>query len=270
VERRLEFIADRLTWEGRINRQDLVVRFGISPNQATADLKRFEALHPGALRYDTRAKTYRADSGLPVPGEQATGSLLRQFRLIAEGVWAPEDGSLALPPPTEIAEPPMRSVPPAVLAAVIKAIGERRAITATYQSFSGPTPERRFLEPHALVFDGFRWHARARDAASERYGDFVLGRMRDPELGGVCAADPDGDVEWRTRIALEIAPHPRLTPQQAIAIAADYGMTGNRLILRPRAALVSYVKRRLGLTDGHHQRDARDQHIVLISETRMS
>ncbi len=266
VERRLDFITSRLVWEGRINRLDLVARFGVSPNQASADLKRFEALHPDALRYDTRAKTYRAGPGVPSPDAPAAGALLRELRLIAEGVMPAEDGTLAHPPAAEIAEPPLRPAPPAVLAVVVAAIRQGRAMEAGYQSFSSPVPRRRRLEPHALVFDGFRWHARARDAESGDFRDFVLGRLSQAALAGPAAGSPADDADWRRRAVLEIAPHPGLSPPQRAAITADYGMTDDRLILRPRQAVSYYVKRRLGLTDGHEDRPPEDQHIVLASE----
>ncbi len=266
VERRLDFIASRLAWEGRINRMDLVARFGVSPNQATADLRRFDELHAGALRYDTRAKTYRSGPGLAPPDAPAAQALLRELRLIAEGVLEPSDGVLATPPPAELAEPPFRPVPPAILSTVIAAIREHRAFDAVYQSFSSPEPRRRRLEPHALVFDGFRWHVRARDADENKFGDFVLGRLSAAALDGPATAGADADHEWKSRVTLEIAPHPGLQPFQRAAIAADYGMTGERLTLRPRRAVVYYVKRRLGLTAGHEGRPPADQHIVLISE----
>ena len=266
IERRLDFIASRLAWEGRINRLDLVVRFGVSPNQATADLKRFDELHPGALRYDTRAKTYRSGPGLASPDPSAAQGLLRELRLMAEGVLASDDGVLALPPPAELAEPPLRPVPPAILAVVIAAIREARALSALYQSFSAPEPRRRHLEPHALVFDGFRWHARARDTEENRFRDFVLGRLSEPTLEGPALTTAEADHDWRARVELEIAPHPGLAPHQKSAIAADYGMEDERLTLKPRLAVAYYVKRRLGLTEGHKEREPRDQHIVLLSE----
>jgi hypothetical protein len=138
VERRLAFIETRLTWEGRINRLDLVSRFGISPNQATADLKRFEAGNPGALVYDTRVRTYRAGPGLALATASMASDLLRDLRLIAEGVQAPEEGALAAPPPTEVAEPPVRVAAPDLLEVVVAAIRERREMSADYQSFSSP------------------------------------------------------------------------------------------------------------------------------------
>jgi hypothetical protein len=67
-------------------------------------------------------------------------------------------------------------------------------------------------------------------------------------------------------VELEIGPHPKLAPYQKRAIASDYGMVGERLILRPRAAVLYYVRRRLGLVEGHEQRPPNDQQIVLLSE----
>ena len=141
---------------------------------------------------------------------------------------------------------------------------------AAYQSFSSPIASQRRLEPHALVFDGFRWHARARDADADRFRDFVLGRLSDPALTAETAKDAAADEAWTTRVELTIAPHPGLSPHQRAAIAADYAMADERLILTPRKAVSFYVKRRLGLGEGHHDRPANDQHIVLAAEREIA
>ena len=219
VERRLDFIASRLAWEGRINRQDLVARFGVSPNQATADLKRFEALNPGALVYDPRAKTYRAGEGLTPLGLDAARDLLRELRLIAEGVMPGDGGVLAFPPPVDPAEPAARPVVATVLRAVVAAVRENRALGAVYQSFSSPAPRRRRLEPHALVFDGFRWHVRARDQDDGAFKDFVLGRLTEAEDAGAAMGSGGGDAAWHTFVTLEVRPHPGLSASQRSAIA---------------------------------------------------
>jgi len=265
VERRLEFIERRLIWEGRINRSDLVERFGVSPNQATADLQRFEAVQPGALVYDTRAKTYRAGPGLRPADEAEVGDLLREFRLVAEAVMPAADGTLASPPPLALADAPLRRVEATTLATVVTAIREGRALEATYRSFGSPGARRRVLEPHALVFDGFRWHARARDAAEGQFKDFVLGRLSEVSLGEAAQGSPDDDRDWRETVELTIAPHPGLASHQREAIEADYGMVEGRLVLTCRRAVAYYLKRRLGLIPGHERLAAADQHIVLGS-----
>jgi hypothetical protein len=266
VERRLEFIERRLLWEGRINRFDLVAHFGVSPNQATADLRRFDALHPHALVYDTRAKTYRAGAGLRHPGDADVRQLLRELRLIAEGVIPQEEGSLGTAVPLALAEAPLRLVPAAILAVVIAAIRDHLQLDAVYQSFSTPEPRRRRLEPHALVFDGFRWHARARDVDENHFKDFLLGRLSEVGTNGEALVTPAEDHDWWRDVDLVIAPHPGLTVHQRAIIAADYAMVDGRLVLRVRQAVAFYVKRRLGLIPGHERLAPNDQQIVLLDE----
>lgn len=267
IERRLEFIERRLVWEGQINRADLVRQFGVSPNQATADFRRFEAAHPGALRYDTRGKTYRLGHGSMPPGAEEVADLLRELRLIAEGVMPKSEGTLAWPPPLALAEGPSRRVDPEILHAVVAAIREGRTLEAGYRSFTTPGTGRRRLEPHALVFDGFRWHARARDAEAGAFKDFVLGRLSQAELSGPAAGSADDDRDWHELVEIVVAPHPGLAPYQRAAIEADYGMTDGRLALRCRRAVAYYLRRRLGLIPGHEQLAANDQHIVMAGHS---
>ena len=63
LERRLDYI-DWLLWRrGTLGRDDLARQFSISRNQATQDIRIFEAAYPGALRYDPRRRTYVAADG---------------------------------------------------------------------------------------------------------------------------------------------------------------------------------------------------------------
>ncbi len=266
VEQRLAFIGSRLAWERRVNRADLVLRFGVSPNQATADLKHFAAANPGALAYDGRAKTYRATAAFARPDAMDAAALLRDLRLVGEGVLAGPETILTTIPAVTVVDAPPRAVPPDTLALIIHAIRAGGAIAALYQSFSAPEARRRRLEPHALVFDGFRWHARARDAEENRFKDFVLGRLGDATPDGTAAVPPAADIEWHEGVRLEVAPNPRLSPAQQAAVAQDYGMEAGRLVLTCRRAVLYYVKQRLGLGEGHRDRPPRDQHIVLLGE----
>ncbi len=266
VERRMALVLARLQWEGRVNRSDLVARFGISPNQATADLRRFAELYPGALAYDAKEKTYRAGPDLPAPAQEAAEQVLRDLRLVAEGVLPGDEVTLASVPTLAAAGAPSRPAAPAVLQAVLAAIRMRAVLHAIYQSFSAPESRPRQLEPHALVFDGFRWHARSRDAEDGAYKDFVLGRLFDPWADAPGTAEPVRDTEWDALVDLELRPHPDLPLSQRLAVEADYAMTDGRVLLTCRRAVSCYTKRRLGLTAGHEARPAHEQHVVLHAE----
>jgi predicted DNA-binding transcriptional regulator YafY len=264
VEQRVAFAARRLYWDGSINRDDLMRRFGVSANQATTDLARLREQYPDGLGYDTVARRYRALPGF-LPAEADPARLLRELRLIAEGHLDPQDATLATPPILAIAELPERSVDAATLRAVLAGIRERQALTARYVSFQRPGERQRTLSPHALVFDGFRWHVRAHDAGDDAFKDFVIARLSHAAPAGAWQRHPAEDADWNRMVRLEIAPHPGLDAHQRRVIARDYGMDARqRLRLKVRQAVLFYVRRRFGLTDGHEQRPPNEQQIVLL------
>jgi hypothetical protein len=267
VERRLAFIEERLFWLGSINRTDLVRRFGVSMSQASADIGRYLALGPPGLDYDKSAKRYVADETAfrLVLGKPDAGRLLGELRLVDLGILTESETLTGETPPFDVTPVPARSIDAYVLRAVVHAIRERRVLQASYQSMNRPEPTRRTLEPHALAHDGFRWHARAFDAETDSFRDFVLGRLSKPKLKGPAASAPRGDRDWASFVELRIAPHPGLTAAQARAIALDYGLRGGAGIVRVRRALLFYELRRLGLDVPPDTRPAQEQHIVLTN-----
>ncbi len=266
IERRLEFIEFRLYWEGQVNRSDIVERFGVSINQASADLSRYQALAPDALAYDRSAKCYRtAPSFAPRLLEPDAGRYLAQLRLLADGIVGLGETWLAAVPSHDAVLTPRRTVAAPMLRAVLGAIRDRQALYLSYQSMSSPQPAWRWIEPHALAFDGFRWHARSFCRRAETFKDFVLARIAAVGDSQPARAAPTDDRAWQERITLEIAPHPGLSPGQAAAIARDYGMTDGRLAVPVRRAFLYYVLRRLGLDIDPDHRRPQDQHIVLVN-----
>jgi len=263
VEQRVAFAARRLFWDGSINREDLLRRFGVSINQATADLARLRHSYPDGFAYDTVAKRYRPTEGFH-PVEASSAALLRELRLLAEGHLTPADSVLSSPPPLAIADLPERVVDADVLRALLAAIASRSAVTGRYISFQRPGEQARSLSPHALVFDGFRWHVRAHDAADDRFKDFVIARLSDLAADGPWRRAPEADQSWNTERRIEIVPHPDLDAHQRGVIARDYGMDEEFVLrLHVRDAMLFYICRRFGLVDGHQQRPAQEQHIVL-------
>jgi hypothetical protein len=266
VERRLAFIEERLYWLGHVNRTDLVRRFGVSMSQASGDIARYLALAPPGFSYDKRAKRYAAgESFRPVLQAPDASRFLGELRLLDQGIIAPEDTMLGAPPPFDAAPVPARAIDASVLRQVLRAIRERLALDVHYQSMSRAQALRRIIEPHALAFDGFRWHARAFDRETEEFRDFVLGRITRPKLADAAISDPAHDRDWQGFITLVVAPHPKLTQAQTRAIASDYGIRGRSLKLKVRRALLFYALKRLGLDVAADMRPPQEQHIVLLN-----
>ncbi len=263
VEQRVAFAARRLFWDGTINRDDLVRRFGVSANQATADLGRLREAYPDGVTYDTAARRYRGTPGF-LPTEADPEALLRELRLIGEHQLDPTEATISVIPALSIAELPGRTVDTDVLRALLVAIRDRQALGARYVSFQRPGERQRILSPHALVFDGFRWHARAHDAGDGTFKDFVIARLSRAAPVGAWHRHPAEDTDWNRIVTLDIAPHPGLDAHQRRVVARDYGMDKRqRLTLKVRQAVLFYVRRRFGLTEGHEKRPAQEQHIVL-------
>jgi len=126
-------------------------------------------------------------------------------------------------------------------------------------------PYWRWIAPHAIAFDGFRWHARAYCFTDDCFKDFLLARIlgfRDSRPSDI---DASQDTDWHTHITLEIGPHPDLSDAQKKVIALDNGMHDGKASITVRNALLYYTLKRLGLETDPSTRNPADQQIVLLS-----
>jgi hypothetical protein len=270
VEQRLAFIDARLFWLGEVNRTDLVRRFGVSMGQASVDIAHYLARAPAGVSYDKRDKRYVADASFrPVLAEPDAARFLGELRLVDAGLIAAEDTLAGAVPPFDATPLPERQINAFVLRAVLTAIRKGLALAVSYQSMSRPEPVQRVIEPHALAYDGFRWHARAFDQETNEFRDFVLGRMSRAKLAKPAQSQPRDDYDWHSFVEIKIAPHPDLAPAQAKAIALDYGITKGTAAIRVRRALLFYALRRLGLDLHPDARPPHEQHIVLANRAEI-
>ena len=266
VEQRLEFIEFRLFWEGHVNRSDLMDQFGVSVNQASTDLNRYIGFAPANMVYDKSARTYvRGSAFQPQFLEPDASRYLAQLRSVAENILDREDSWIANLPSFASAPTPVRGVDPVTLRSVVGAIRRSEEIEIRYQSLSSPDPRWRWIAPHAIAFDGFRWHARAFCLTDECFKDFLLSRMIEIRGSRESGTTADDDLDWNSEVVLEVAPHPELSETQAKVIALDYGMRGGSAKIKVRRALLYYALRRLGLDTDPAARRPQDQQIVLMN-----
>ncbi len=246
-------------------------QFGVSVNQATTDLSRYLGLSPENMVYDKSARTYVRGPGFePRFGNLDAGRYLSQLRSVANGILDREDCWIPDLPPYASAPTPMRGVDPTILRSVVGGIRRSEAIKVKYQSLSSPEPRWSWIAPHAIAFDGFRWHTRAFCLSDECFKDFLLSRMMD--IRGSCEsrASADDDHDWHSEVTLEVGPHPDLSETQAKVIARDYGMRRGKAKIRVRQALLYYALRRLGLDTDPTARQPQDQQIVLLNSAEIA
>lgn len=266
VEQRLEFIEFRLFWEGHVNRSDLMDHFGVSVNQASSDLNRYIAYAPENMVYDKSARTYVLGAQFePAFQKLDAGRYLAQLRSVADDILDRDHCWIADLPAYDAAPTPVRGVDPEKLRAVVGAIRHYKAIEIKYQSLSNPDPRWRWIAPHAIAFDGFRWHARAFCQTDKCFKDFLLSRILEIRAERESGVSPGDDRDWTDLVILEVGPHPDLSETQAKVIALDYGMHDGKARIKVRRALLYYALRRLGLDTDPAARRPQDQQIVLLN-----
>lgn len=264
VERRYEFIEFRLYWQGNINRSDLMEAFGISIQQASKDLANYIEGRKSNLTYDKRLRTYlRGKNFKPRYFQPDAAEYFAQLQAVEHGLVPQAQSWISFFPGYAATPVPARGVDPQVLRDTLSAIRDKVALKITYQSMSRPEPTARWIEPHALAFDGFRWHARAFCQNDGVFKDFLLSRIVDVGEQGPSTATAEQDEAWNVEVVLKIEPHPELSDTQRRAIEMDYGMIDGRADIVVRKALLFYALKRLGLDTDPAARRPQDQQIVL-------
>jgi predicted DNA-binding transcriptional regulator YafY len=265
VERRLEFIEFRLFWEGHVNRSDLIDSFGISVQQASTDLNRYLGLAPANMVYDKSGKAYvRGAEFTPIFLRPDASRYLSQLRSMADGLLQLRETWIGASPAFDTTPTPSRSVDAKILRSVVAAIRAGDEIEIKYQSLSRPEPMWRWVAPHAIGFDGFRWHARSYCALDKVFKDFVLSRILGIRGTRSADVDPKADADWHESVVVKIAPHPELSAGQRKIVELDYGMNGGVAEIPVRKALLYYTLRRLGLDTDPSARLPQDQQITLV------
>lgn len=257
--RRLEFIEFWLTWQGAINRSELVRYFAISPQQASADFSLYQSLAEGNMVYDGSGKCYvPTDRFTPVLTRGLATDYLDQLR---DACVIPDEDAchfLGSIPPTDVVTVPARAIGATVLKELLLAIRQQLALEVTYQSMRDSAPVRQWIRPHALGFDGSRWHARVWRETQNDFADFVLSRIQRIHRQQVCKTPTPVDVWWESIIDIVIKPNSKLSDAQQQAVAHEYGMKAGELRLRKRKAMAFYTIRLLRLE--HDESDCGADH----------
>lgn len=265
-ERRLEFIDYRLRWDGHLNRSDLIEFFGISVPQASLDIARYTELAPNNIRYDASARTYLSGTNFtPLYNTDNPLRYLNDLLISASGLASEGSSFIGWAPPVGLTPIPARVVSAETLGRLLHAIRNRETVRVTYQSLTSDEPQARTLSPHALGFDGFRWHVRAFCHTRQSFRDFVIARMLSIRAGSASTASSQDDLAWQTPVTLVIGPHPGLPPAQRKVVELDYGMQNGEARLDCRQALLFYVLKHLGF-EGCEAVTPQAQQIILKNE----
>lgn len=232
-----------------MTRAALMHRFGISGPQASDDISKYLELAPDSVEYDRVRKAFVPTRQFqPCVTTPDARQYLTQLLLLADDAIASTDSWLGEVPPHAVMPRVRRRLDTETLKPVVSAIKRRRAIEILYQSMSTPEPVLRWIAPHALVYDGARWHVRSWCFNRSRFTDFVLARILQIRESRASTIDPAVDREWHEIFTIELAPHPGLSESQRQAIEMDYGMEDGVIGIPMRLCMTWYFER-------HHSLD---------------
>lgn len=255
---RFNFIEQIAWWEGQINASHLMAKFNITRASASNILKDYRAKHPANLIYHPSSKAFLATNNF-IANTDLT-HFERYLSLINES-----QGSTNLSICAFEVEAPLRNISAIQVRPILKAIREKLAIDIGYISLSSPDYLDRIIEPHALIFDGLRWHVRAYCRKNQAFRDFSLSRFNGAaEFEGKACHSAMEDESWQTFVNVVIQTDPRLTPKQQEIIANDFQMQNGIKTISTRAALVNYLLLRLRI-DGY-KNTPEEQQIILTPE----
>lgn len=269
VEQRLAFIERRLYWDGQINRSDLVDQFSISVPQASSDLSAYELAAPGNMHYDKSAKAYLASREFQPRADLSARQYLAQLQLLADNVLTPRESWLDGTPPHGIVPRVRRKLEAKILRRVLEAIRFKAGLQINYQSMTSIDPSTRWIVPHALGFDGHRWHVRGWCHRREKFLDFVMARVLQVVDHREENIDYTLDQAWHQTGRIRLGPNPRLTSPQRRAIALDYGMTEECVEIEVRLSLIHYLSRQMLLDVAHLLPPERAQ-VVLLNKAELN
>ncbi|WP_022954799.1 WYL domain-containing protein [Leucothrix mucor] len=241
---RLRAIELLAYWEGRLVTNRLTAWFGISRQQASSDIKRYNTTNnPDSLIHDPSVKGYVPKAGFqPV---LTSGQINEYFELMSGLLNESDAVTLESADHLSAVQLPDRMVRPEVFRAMSRACRSRSSLKIIYASMSSPLLKERVISPHTLIYTGFRWHVRAYCHLREEFRDFILSRIdRIPKPASESSPDPSQDALWHEQVLLTLVPNPRLNEGQKALVEKDFGMPDGRLQISVRKSLAHYTLQR--------------------------
>jgi hypothetical protein len=263
TRKRLQHLEFKLYWEGRVNRGDLTAEFGISIPQASVDITKYQEMAPNNISYNSSAKYYvPTETFKPIFIELSADAY---FTTILCSPTIENEAACGLDFIGSVPNP-SRVIDVDILRTLVQAIKYKQIVSVDYRSFNNPqSGNTRYISPHAFGTDRSRWHVRAYCHESNKFKDFVLGRLASASMASDSDIDVNSDRQWFNYVDVIIGPNPKLSDAQKDIVAMDYGMTNFELKFKCRIALFYYLSKKLGIERNESEHAGEEQQIVAIN-----
>jgi predicted DNA-binding transcriptional regulator YafY len=262
---RFNFIESVVIWEGQINATHLATKFQLSRQAASTVLQLYRESFPQNLLYNQSNKAFVATADFNDHTQVTDFS--EYLTAVSNSHQSTKDLKQSVDVCIFEVEAPLRNINPLQVRPILRAIREKLAIDIGYISLSSPDYLDRIIQPHALIFDGLRWHVRAYCNKNNQFRDFTLSRFNGAAtFEGKASHSAAQDEKWNTIVDVVIEADPRFNDQQKCIIEQDFQMHQGKKIIPTRAALVNYLLRRLHIDN--YKNTPEEQQIVLTRDSR--
>ncbi len=269
TQQRLQHIELMAYYTGIITRSDLARAFAISDAAATKDLKLYTELAPDNLNYRHSVFGFvPSDNFRPQFSELTPAEVLSIIAANLAATGSPYDNQPLYNIPTEPLPLPLRLPKHAVLAQILRAIKQSRKLAASYHSLSDrESPQKRVIEPHALVNTGLRWHLRAYNEETYDFRDFVLSRFTAAQmLPETAESSAQYDDDWSEIVTLQLSPHPEISAQKRARLLIDYQNENGLIEVPVRRALIGYLLQHLAVdTTADHRMNPNAHQLIVLN-----
>lgn len=260
---RFQFMELLLYWEGGFTKKQVTEQFNITRQQVSKDIHLYNQQYQPIKLESKHLHTSGSEHFTPFLISKNADEYLswlhnRNLNFLKHSHIQSDAYQIELP---------VRNVSPFVIRRLIQAIREKQKLEVDYVSISHPEKDGRIFHPHTFVYTGIRWHVRGYCEKSQGFRDLVLTRFHsEPEVLGASYVSSLDDRAWNTEVEIILAPDPRLNTIQQQILMKDYNMDDGQLVIKTKAALVSYVLKAMQINYGHWHKVPEAQQLILHNQ----
>lgn len=232
IQKRLLWIEGQLIWVGEFNRKDLVARFDISTQQASADISLYKEFASENLLFDNSAKTFLlTEKFAPLFDHEPINWLQQEQHNDASRLLGLVD-IMGIP----------QKMKPEIFRTLNRCRKYKTPVQVELRSFSSTENEVDLICPHSIVVTSVRWHVRAWSGRKQKFVDIPISCiLTAKQIDSNNWVSKDADVEWFTEIPIVLAPAANLEPVQREMVMNAYGMVDGRVEIATKTCLVYYT-----------------------------
>ncbi|TPH13269.1 WYL domain-containing protein [Litorilituus lipolyticus] len=263
IKERLKFLELCLLLLGQFRKNYLDLFFGIKRAQQTKDIKAYEEECIGNIRYCDKLKRFLPTDVFEPKLLPTESHELLAYQKYVEDLIASKGEESPFHQIEYISQPFLTSPNIEIWGQLNRAITRKLVLSINYSGLRKKETTYS-IQPLALVHNGFRWHVRAFVVGEDRYRDFVLSRINQYQVAEIEYYNYgalENDDKWNSTVELVFKPHPKLTPEQAISVEEDYGMTDGKKVVECKLCNIQHL---LKLTRTGLDIEQREAHLFPI------